>query len=191
MTVVRAFFVSIYAFKPCREIGCDTVAGAVAGVARAYPKSHYWGTRMGSGHGYTLPANSSLATAGLDSNCNLQGGTIGGDDAAQRNALAHLFAVQVRLGLFDSPTQAAVNPFERLDEKNVGHQAHQQLALEAAQQSHVLLKNEGKRLPLPDPGKVGNILLVGPCWDVSKGEKHSCVCIKLLFIIIRLIHCCL
>ena len=69
--------------------------GAVAGVTKAYPSTHYWGTRMDSGHGYKIPKNQSLAAAGLDSNCDLGGGTIGGTAAEQDTALSHLFAVQL------------------------------------------------------------------------------------------------
>ena len=140
----------------------------MAGVTRGYPKTHYWGTRMGSGHGYTLPSNGSLAAAGLDSNCNLQGGTIGGDAAAVQGALAHLFAVQVRLGLFDTAAAAAADPWAKLDERAVGSAAHQRLALEAAQQAHVLLKNTGGTLPL-SAAKTAAVVLVGPCLEVSKG----------------------
>ena len=122
---------------------------------------------MGSGHGYTLPSNGSLAAAGLDSNCNLQGGTIGGDAAAVQGALAHLFAVQVRLGLFDTAAAAAADPWAKLDERAVGSSAvHQRLALEAAQQAHVMLKNTGETLPL-SAAKTAAVVLVGPCLEVQ------------------------
>ena len=56
------------------------------------------GITSAGGHGYTLPSGSSLASSGLDSNCNLGGGSIGGDSTARAGALTHLFSVQMRLG---------------------------------------------------------------------------------------------
>ena len=56
------------------------------------------GITSAGGHGYTLPSGSSLASSGLDSNCNLGGGSIGGDGKARAGALTHLFSVQMRLG---------------------------------------------------------------------------------------------
>ena len=80
-------------------------SGAVAGVTMPEPKAHPWvwsaaraserddetvsqlsgdrsthaadrGITSAGGHGYRLPNGSSLASAGLDSNCNLAGGSV-------------------------------------------------------------------------------------------------------------------
>ena len=51
--------------------------GAVASVTKATPTNHPWDKHTAGGHEYTLK-NGSLASAGLDNNCNLGGGTIGG-----------------------------------------------------------------------------------------------------------------
>jgi len=67
------------------------------------------------------------------------------DMALVDNALTNLFTTQMRLGFFD-PVEA--NPYGSLGAEVVNTPAHQQLALEAAHQSIVLLKNEGGALPL-------------------------------------------
>lgn len=138
--------------------------GAVASVTEAAPTSHPWGKRTHGGHGFELK-NGSLASAGLDNNCNLGGGTIGGTPAAQDGALEHLFSVQFRLGVFDE-LATANNPFSLLDEASVGSTEHQRLALEAAQQGQVLLQNEGNALPLQ---RSMSVALVGPCLEVRNG----------------------
>jgi hypothetical protein len=86
--------------------------------------------------------------------------------------------VQVRLGLFEGASvgegaAAASNPWAELDEQSVGSPAHQELALQAAQQSHVLLKNlGGTTLPLSAASVAAAgapVVLIGPCLEVSKG----------------------
>ena len=163
--------------------------GAVAGVTNPEPKTHPWSTSTAAtlrqsgnaareqgitssgGHGFKLPRNSSLATAGLDSNCNLGGGSI--DDrpgpegvAARRRALSNLFAVQLRLGLFDA-VGSEKNPFSALDETSVASEQHQRLALEAARQGVTLLKNTDSTLPLKRG--LGSLALLGPCLEVRNG----------------------
>ena len=74
------------------------------------------------------------------------------------NSLSNLFAVLFRLGYFDPPEMqlykdiptAAINSLE-----------HQALALEAAEQGVVLLKNEAKALPLSQ-SSISSIAVVGP-----------------------------
>lgn len=64
---------------------------------------------------------------------------------------------QFRLGLFDPPS---LNPYSKLPATAVNSPAHQQLALEAARQGMVLLKNDGT-LPL-SATKIKNLAVVGP-----------------------------
>lgn len=161
-------------------------SGAVAGVTNPEPKAHPWtaetdfdldnvnhvadrGITSAGGHGYTVPNGSSLAVAGLDSNCNLGGGSIDSrpgpeGDAARAQALQHLFTVQMRLGLFD-PLDSS--QFAMLGEENVATENNQQLALEAARQGVVLLKLQNGTLPL-NPG-LGQLALLGPCLEVRAG----------------------
>jgi beta-D-xylosidase 4 len=72
-------------------------------------------------------------------------------------ALTHLFLVQYRLGLFDS---AADVPFANIPTSVICNQAHTDLALNAAQQGIVLLKNDGT-LPL-SANTIKSIALIGP-----------------------------
>jgi beta-glucosidase-like glycosyl hydrolase len=82
-------------------------------------------------------------------------------------ALRRLLRVQFRLGLFDP---AAGQPLRKLRPSAIGTPEHSQLALEAARQSLVLLKNDGDVLPLPRP-RAGAaqpvIAIIGPHGDAT------------------------
>jgi beta-glucosidase len=71
-------------------------------------------------------------------------------------AVEHLFTARMRLGMFDPPESV---PYAQIPESEIDSAAHRQLALKTAQESMVLLKNDGI-LPLAAPGK--KILVVGP-----------------------------
>ncbi len=113
------------------------------------------GTIMG-GHHYTTIAPDTVAAAlhaGTDLNCGsfygknvqeaLDNKTIVEADIDQ--ALERTFNVLVRLGYFDPPEQ---QPYRQLSKVDVDTADSRQLALEAAEQSIVLLKNLNKALPL-------------------------------------------
>ncbi|WRX09046.1 Glycoside hydrolase family 3 C-terminal domain - like 1 [Theobroma cacao] len=68
------------------------------------------------------------------------------NDADVNTALSNTLAVQMRLGMFDGEPSAQT--FGNLGPKDVCTPAHQELALEAARQGIVLLKNHGPSLPL-------------------------------------------
>ncbi|MBO5539874.1 MAG: glycoside hydrolase family 3 C-terminal domain-containing protein [Muribaculaceae bacterium] len=78
-------------------------------------------------------------------------------DADIDSAAYHILRGRMRLGLFDDP---AMNPYNRISPEVVGCKEHQQLALETARQSLVLLKNKGNMLPL-DAKKIRSIGVVG------------------------------
>lgn len=78
-------------------------------------------------------------------------------DADIDSAAYHVLRARMRLGLFDDP---AHNRYNRISPSVVGSAAHKELALEAARQSIVLLKNEKNMLPL-DVNKIGSIAVVG------------------------------
>lgn len=74
-------------------------------------------------------------------------------------ALVNLFLVQLRLGLFNG--DPAKGKFGKLGPKDVCTSGHKKLALEAARQGIVLLKNDRKFLPL-DKDDVSSLAIIGP-----------------------------
>lgn len=74
------------------------------------------------------------------------------------SAAYHLLRGRFLLGLFDDPN---ANPYNHISPDMVGCKEHQQLALETARQSLVLLKNKNATLPL-NMGKIKSIAVVGP-----------------------------
>ena len=71
------------------------------------------------------------------------------------NAVINLFKTRFKLGMFDTKTEV---PYANIPMTVVGSENHQKLALEAAEQSLVLLKNDGI-LPLKPNTKVA---VIGP-----------------------------
>ncbi|XP_022855824.1 probable beta-D-xylosidase 2 isoform X2 [Olea europaea var. sylvestris] len=110
--------------------------------------------------------------AGLDLDCGpflaihtenaVQKGLLKEDDIMV--ALANTVAVQMRLGMFDG--EPSTQPYGNLGAKDVCTLAHQELALEAARQGIVLLKNHGPSLPV-SPRRHHTIAVIGPNSDVT------------------------
>src|SRR5579862_1062204 len=71
-------------------------------------------------------------------------------------ALVRLFTARMKLGMFDPPDMV---PYTKINEDELNSQAHQELALKLANESMVLLKNDGT-LPLKTSGI--KIALIGP-----------------------------
>jgi len=78
--------------------------------------------------------------------------------AALDNAVLHVLELKLRLGLFERPY------INTSHSDVVGSESHKALALKAARQSIVLLKNENGLLPL-DPKKYRKIAIIGPNAD--------------------------
>jgi beta-glucosidase len=76
-------------------------------------------------------------------------------------AVKRLFRARFRLGMFDPDGSV---PYASIPPDTVDSAEHRTLALEAARQSLVLLKNEGGLLPL-DPAKASSIAVIGPNAD--------------------------
>jgi beta-glucosidase len=72
-------------------------------------------------------------------------------------AVKRLFTARIRLGMFDPPNAV---PFNRIPMSQNDSPAHRQLALEAARQSMVLLKNQDGLLPFK--ASVKRIAVIGP-----------------------------
>ena len=75
-------------------------------------------------------------------------------------AVRRLFLARFRLGMFDPPEEV---PYTRIPYEVVASPQHRELALQAARESIVLLKNEGNLLPLPRD--LGAIAVIGPNAD--------------------------
>jgi beta-glucosidase len=122
------------------------------------------------GHHYakSLAEASALAVkAGTDLECGKSYRTL--VEAVQRGyiseaeidgAVERLFTARFRLGMFDAPGRVR---FSKIGMDQVASEAHGQVALEAAEKSMVLLKNERHLLPLESPPR--NIAVIGPAAD--------------------------
>ncbi len=77
-------------------------------------------------------------------------------------ALVRLFTARMKLGMFDPP---AMVPYTKIDEKLLDGAEHRALALKLANESMVLLKNDGV-LPLKSKGI--KIAVVGPLADQTR-----------------------
>eukprot|EP01061_Rhynchopus_euleeides_P036343 TRINITY_DN6126_c1_g2_i1.p2 TRINITY_DN6126_c1_g2~~TRINITY_DN6126_c1_g2_i1.p2 ORF type:complete len:602 (+),score=255.96 TRINITY_DN6126_c1_g2_i1:100-1905(+) len=110
-------------------------------------------------------------TAGMDTDCGtfmerfMPGSLAQGltKESQVDRALEHLFGVQIRLGMFDTADQ----PYLKYTyAEKVNTPEHQQLALEAARQGTVLLKNDGGVLPL-NAKALSTVAMVGPSADAT------------------------
>jgi len=79
-------------------------------------------------------------------------------ESAIDTALIRLFTARIRLGMFDPPSMV---PYDRIPESELDSPAHRRLALRLAEESMVLLKNDGV-LPLR---AVKRIAVIGPLAD--------------------------
>lgn len=75
------------------------------------------------------------------------------------NSLINQYLVRMRLGMFDGDPRT--QRYGHLGPSDVCTEAHQELAVEAARQGIVLLKNEGNSLPLTWSNNL-TLAVVGP-----------------------------
>ena len=77
-------------------------------------------------------------------------------ESAMDTALIRLFTARIKLGMFDPPDMV---PYTKIDEEELSSPAHRDLARKLADESMVLLKNDGT-LPLKTSGI--KIAVIGP-----------------------------
>jgi beta-glucosidase len=117
-------------------------------------------------------ASAMAVLAGCDLNC---GGTLQGNLKAAVDqeliseedigvAVTRVFTVRYLLGLFDPPGKV---PYTKIPFEVVDSSVHRALALEAARQSLVLLKNDSQFLPL-NKAALAKVAVIGP----TAGECH-------------------
>ena len=83
--------------------------------------------------------------------------------------LTRLFRARIKLGEFDPPEMV---PFTKIPRSKLDCEEHSELALKAARESIVLLKNENGTLPL-DINKVKKIAVIGPNADIVELGGYS------------------
>ena len=139
------------------------------------------------GHRYrpSQPQASAISLMrGMDNECITFGEVTGKDDyqpyvdamrkgylpqSAVDTALTRLFTARMRLGMFDPPSMV---PYEHLDPKELDSPAHRQLALKLAEESMVLLKNDGV-LPLKGAKRIAVVGPLAEQTDVLLGNYHG------------------
>ena len=84
-------------------------------------------------------------------------------------ALSRILMARTRLGDFDRPS---IVPYSSLSSSSINSQNHQDLALQAARESLVLLKNDGALLPL-NASALQSIAVIGPNADVCESGGYS------------------
>lgn len=84
-------------------------------------------------------------------------------------AVKRIFRIRFLFGEFDDKN---LNPYNNIPESKLDSKEHRELALNAARESIVLLKNENNLLPL-DASKTGSIALIGPFADKVEFGGYS------------------
>ncbi len=83
-------------------------------------------------------------------------------ESAMDTALVRLFTARMELGMFDPPE---IVPYTKINEDELSSPAHRALALKLADESMVLLKNDGT---LPLKSDIKSIAVVGPLADQTR-----------------------
>ena len=83
-------------------------------------------------------------------------------ESAIDTALVRLFTARIKLGMFDPPDMV---PYTKISESELSSPAHRALALKLANESMVLLKNDGT---LPLKAGIRSIAVVGPLADQTQ-----------------------
>jgi beta-glucosidase len=90
------------------------------------------------------------------------------DEADIDASVVRLFTARMRLGMFDPPEAV---PFNSIPYSEVNSAAHRELALQAAREAIVLLKNRNQMLPLKP--SIRKIAVVGPTADLLESIEGN------------------
>jgi beta-glucosidase len=89
-------------------------------------------------------------------------------ESAIDTAVMRLFTARMRLGMFDPPASV---PFSAIPYSEVASAAHRELALEAARESIVLLKNRNRTLPFKP--SIRKLAVIGPTADLLESIEGN------------------
>jgi beta-glucosidase len=90
-------------------------------------------------------------------------------DADLTKNVIRLFRARIKLGEFDPPEMV---PFTKIPRSKLDYEEHRELALQAAREAMVLLKNEKNMLPL-DKNSIKKVAVVGPNADIVELGGYS------------------
>jgi beta-glucosidase len=141
-----------------RDWGFDGFVTSDCGAIDDITRGHHFTKTNAEGAAAALRAGTDTACTFRDEYLDLAQAVRGGLISEQQldSSLARLFTARMRLGLFDPPAQV---PFSTVPGSENHSQAHRELALRAARESIVLLKNDGV---LPLASRAGRIAVIGP-----------------------------
>ncbi len=132
-------------------------------VGNVYSPHNYAPTREDAA-AMSIKAGLDLECAGYCSDCYIyrdflpKAYNMGKVTESEINTAAfRVLRARFKLGMFDDPS---LNPYTKISPEVIGNAEHQQLALETARQSIVLLKNSNNILPL-DRSKIKSIAVMG------------------------------
>lgn len=77
-------------------------------------------------------------------------------------ALRNMFRTKLRLGVYDAEPR---NPYDDVTEADINSEENQEVCRQVSRESIVLLKNEGRMLPLDKKKSADSLALIGPVGD--------------------------
>ena len=84
-------------------------------------------------------------------------------------ALRNMFRTKLRLGIYDA---IPCNPYDNVTEEDINSEENRKICKQLSREAVVLLKNEGKLLPL-DPAAADSIALIGPLGDAWNQDWYG------------------
>ena len=139
---------------------CD----AVADIARG----HHFAAQMEQGDADAVKAGTDLDCGGAYKSLVQAVNEHLLPEADIDTAVVRLFTARMRLGMFDPP---AMVPFNSIPYSEVDSEAHREIALQAARESIVLLKNHNDTLPFKPAIK--KIAVIGPTADLLESIEGN------------------